>query len=263
MLTGRAHTPEFMDDPAIGRDELREHLRFIRMVNRHLGGTSAALRHFRRWSRSWPRSWAAASTHPVGKENVPIRILDVGTGSADIPLAIARWARQAGFEVRITAVDLHPLTVELAREHVSSTWRDVSSHSGGAAPGAPEPPIQVIQLDAMKLMDQFKPGSFDYAHAGMFLHHLDDIEVVTMLRMMDRLTTRGVIWNDLTRDIVSRVGVRLLAMTSPPKLRHDAIVSVAKGFTRREAIDLASRAGLPKLQFQRHLFGRFTLTSQK
>src|SRR5438552_17517024 len=87
---------EHMDDPRATREELDEALRFIRIVNARLGGTAAALWHFKRWAQSW-----ATSPHQT------IRILDIGAGSADIPLAIAQWAERNDHRVHITAVDLH------------------------------------------------------------------------------------------------------------------------------------------------------------
>jgi len=233
MLTGRRHEPELMDDPAVDRGGLDASLRFIRAVNRRLGGTRAALGHLKRW----------LAGRPPGEV---VRIVDLGTGSADIPLAIVRWARDRGRRVRVTAIDAHRTTLELAREHV-----------GG------DPDIELVRADALRLMDRFRPGEFDYAHAGMFLHHLDDIEVMTVLRVMDRLTTRGLIWNDLLRGPVEAVGVRLLTLGAPAMARHDGIVSVAAGFKRHEALDLAGRVGLPNVRYRRHLFGRFTLVSTK
>ena len=106
VLTRRRRAPEIMDDPNVDRAQLARSLRFIRAVNRRLGGASAALGHLRRWSAEWP------------PESV-IRVIDIGTGSADIPLAITRWARQSGRRVEITAVDNHPTTLALAREHVN------------------------------------------------------------------------------------------------------------------------------------------------
>jgi hypothetical protein len=125
------------------------------------------------------------------------------------------------------------------------------------------PHIELVRADALELMDRFEAGAFDYAHAGMFLHHLDDIEVMTMLRIMHRLTTRGIIWNDLVRGAVELGLVRLLTLGRPAMVRHDGIASVANGFTRREALELARRVGLPDIAYRRHLFGRFTLTSTK
>jgi hypothetical protein len=222
-----------MDDPDAERDELDRSLRFIRMVNRRLGGANAALRHLARWSADRPA-------------DEPIRVIDLGTGSADIPLAITRWAARAGRRVRVTGIELHPTTLRLAREHVGD-----------------RPDIELVEADALKLMDRFEPGAFDYAHAGMFLHHLDDIEVMTVLRIMHRLTTRGVIWNDLVRGTVELMLVRLLTVGRPAMVRQDGRRSVANGFTRRQALELARRVGLPNVAYRRHLFGRFTLTSTK
>ena len=233
MLTRRRCAPELMDASDVDPAQLKRSLRFIRTDNRRLGGTSAALGHLKRWSGNWSGEG-------------PIRIIDIGTGSADIPLAIARWAARVGKRVRITAVDSHPTTLALARAHL-----------GGCTE------INLVQADALRLMDRFEPGEFDYAHAGMFLHHLDDLEVMTVLRIMDRLSSRGIIWNDLVRGTVQRVAVRLLTLAAGPMVRHDAIVSVNAGFTKREAIDLAGRVGLPRIAYRRHLFGRFPLVSCK
>ena len=233
MLTRRRRTPERMDDPDVDRAELESSLRFIRAVNRHLGGTRATLGHLRRWSSTWPAG-------------ALIRIIDIGTGSADIPLAICRWARGSDRRVHVTACDLHPTTLALAREHVGDC-----------------PDIELVGADGLKLIDRFDPGSFDYAHAGMFLHHLDDIDVLTMLRVMDRLAARGLIWNDLARGGLELLLVRLLTLGRPAMVRHDALVSVAAGFTRREALEMAHRVGLPGVAYRRHLFGRFCLVSTK
>ncbi len=233
MLTARRCTPELMDDPKVDRAELEESLRFIRTVNRRLGGAAAALKHLQRWSADWP-------------SRQTIRILDIGTGSADIPLAISDWAATSQHPVHITAVDLHETTLAVARDQVGERGD-----------------IELVQADARTLTDLFEPRAFDYAHAGMFLHHLSDIEAMTVLRIMDRLTTRGLIWNDLVRGPIEKLAVRVLTIRAPAMVKHDAVVSVAAGFTRREVLDLAKRVGLETPTYHRHLFGRFTLVSEK
>lgn len=240
-ITRRRLSAEHMDELDIPRAELAEALAFIRKVNQRLGGTKAALNHIKRWSRTWP-------------DSETIRILDVGTGSADIPLAIAQWARREGRRVEITAVDRHPLTLELAREFVKK-----EGGSGGA--GAADV-ITFVQADALHLHEKFDVPSFDYAHAGMFLHHLNDIEVMTVLRIMDRLTTHGLIWNDLVRGGIEKFVVRWMTRNIPAHVKHDARVSVDAGFTRREAMELARRVGLEQPRWHRHMYGRFTLTSE-
>jgi hypothetical protein len=256
MLTGRRLTPEHMDDPHATREEQAVALKFLRRVNARLGGARAAIGHLRRWSKDWmhERIIDAGIPSPQPSPIPPqgrgrIRILDVGTGSADIPLAIVRWAKRAGHDVHITAIDRHPVTCELAREFIREQGESDR--------------ITVVQADALRLMDMFQPGSFDYAHAGMFLHHLHDVEVMTVLAMMDRLTVRGIIWNDLVRAPLPRLLLCPLLVGAPPKLRHDAIVSVQAGFKKREVIDLAQRAGLINLRYHCHLLHRFTLTAEK
>ena len=235
-LTKRILTPELMDEPEASPDDLAVSLRFIRFVNRRLGGTRGAIRTIERWAREkgdqWPR-------------DRPIRVLDIGTGSADIPVAMAKWARRHRRAREIDAIDLHPTTLKLAREYVGEVEN-----------------IRLRQLDALKLMDHYEPGSFDVVHAGMFLHHLPDLEVMTVLRIMQRLARHGMIWNDLARRTLARAGVRTLVALTPglPRMaRHDAVVSVEAGFTRQEAIELARRVGWEGIRYREVLWHRFVL----
>ncbi|TVQ54846.1 MAG: methyltransferase domain-containing protein [Phycisphaerales bacterium] len=236
-LTNRTLTPELMDEPEASRDDLAVSLRFIRFVNRRLGGTSSAIRAIERWARLKGDDWP---------HDRPIRVLDIGTGSADIPVAMAKWAKRHHRAIEIDAVDLHPTTLNLAREYVGK-------HEN----------IHLRQLDALKLMDHYEPGSFDVVHAGMFLHHLPDLEVMTVLRIMQRLAQHGMIWNDLARRTLARIGVRAMVALTPglPRMaRHDAVVSVEAGFTRREAVVLAQRVGWEEIQYRDVLWHRFVLT---
>jgi SAM-dependent methyltransferase len=241
MLTQRRLTPEHMDDPNASREELATALAFLRVINARLRGTAVALRQF----RTWLNARAGAGE--------PVRILDIGTGSADIPLAIARYARSREIPVHITAIDRHPVTCDLAREYLRSDGGECAND------------IEVVEADALKLTDRFAAGSFEYAHAGLFLHHLQDIEVMTVLRIMDRLASRGMIWNDLVRVGFPPPRVMLwpFLIGAPAIVKHDALVSVQAGFTRREAIELAQRADWIRPTWRRHLVHRFTLVSEK
>lgn len=265
----RVLTPELMDDPGVPRDDLALSLRYIRAVNRRLGGVSSLLFHLHGWSRDWPK----------GR---PITLLDIATGSADLPIAAVQWARRAGHDLRVTAVDLHPTTLDLAREHIARTDSSDSCqtcHDCAAlstvvplARGAHAPPlshplsalIELRQANALHLMDHFAPASFDYVHAGLFLHHLPEIEILTVLRIMDRLSRAGLIWNDLVRSRVGYATINLMTLGLPRIIRHDATVSVRAGFTRREALDLATRAGITRPDYRWNLLThRFTVTAVK
>ena len=233
MLTRRIVEPELMDDPQVDRAELAAALRFLTFINRRLGGVAAVLRAFKRWSSDWPAGDA-------------IRILDVGTGAGDIPLAIADWAARTGRSVHITALDRHATILSLARQRI-----------GGRSD------IELRPGDALHLTDLFDADSFDYAHAGLLLHQLPDIEVMTVMRMMQRITRRGLIISDIIRSPITRLGIYPWLPFMPPMVRHDARVSLPAAFTKREILDLARRVGLERLSYRRNLFYRFTLTSEK
>jgi hypothetical protein len=228
--SGRRTEPERMDDLDVPQAEVDVAFRFIRRINRWLGGAGALVRVLERESRRWPR-------------DRPIRWLDLATGAADIPLAVDRWAQSRGFDLRCTALDHHPACLTIARAAV----RD-------------HPRIEVVDGNAFALDAAYPSRSFDYVHAGMFLHHLADDDVVRVLRSMRRLAAKAVVWNDLVRSPLSRFGIRCLTAFSPAIVKDDARLSVEKGFTIAEAREAARWAGLEEVEVRRMpLAGRFVL----
>lgn len=255
----RTLTPELMDDPAVPREDLARSLRYIRLVNARFGGAAALVRHLRRWSRRWPRDRA-------------VTLLDIATGSADIPIAARGWALRAGFDLRITAIDLHETTLALAHEHLATQPEDIRNGVTLARANA----LQLIEPtnndktsassspSVAPSLHRFVASSYDYTHSAMFLHHLPDIEVLTVLRIMDRLARGGIVWNDLVRSPLAHLGVRILTLNASPIVKHDARVSVAAGFTRAEVRDIAQRVGLPYCAYRSSVFTqRFTLAGEK
>ena len=236
---------ELMDDPNVDRAALAESLGYLRWVNARLGGASALIRHLRRWSAGWPRAGEGV-----------VRLLDVATGSADVPVAARRWALGAGFDLRIVGIDVHQATLEEARRHVATASR-VDARIGEG--------IELQRLDAKELVDALGAGSFDYVHAGLFLHHLPDIEVLTVLRIMDRLAKRGLVWSDLHRSRLHRAMARLFTRGKPLIVRHDAVVSFEAGFTRGEVVEIAQRVGIAGWTRYRRppLWYRFTLAGER
>src|SRR5688500_5356817 len=98
----RQREPEWMDADDVAARELRRSLAFIRRINGLLGYTRATLHHLERFSAGW-------------KPGERIDVVDLATGSADVPLAIVRWGRPRGFDVRVVGVDRHEKTVQAAR----------------------------------------------------------------------------------------------------------------------------------------------------
>lgn len=217
---------ELMDDPAVPRAELERALGYIRGVNRALGGV-------RGLRTALERSCGAG----IGAS--PITLLDVGTGSADLPIAAVRWACMRGIDLRITAIDNHATTLDLAREYLARP-----EHADAAGR------IELLLADATDLAPALGSRRFDLAHAGMFLHHLPGGTITSVLRSLGQRCD-AVIWNDLVRSRVGHVAITLATLMQPRIIRHDACASVAAGFTPREVRDHASDAGLELRWHQR------------
>lgn len=227
-----------MDQPSVARDDLSHALRYIRAVNRHLGGHGPLLQHLEVWLTDWPREQ-------------PITLLDIATGSADTPIAAVRWARSKGFTLRVTAVDNHQTTLDLAAAHLAEPAnRDCADA------------ITLHRADALTLDDQFPPRSFDFVHAALFLHHLPDEQAIRVLASMDRLRRVGLLWNDLVRTPMARAFIHLATIGQPRIVQHDARVSVAAGFRRAEALALARAAGIANPYHRWNIFThRFALSA--
>lgn len=220
-----------MDGDDVSPADLRRSLHFIERVNGALGYTRATLRHLERFSRSW-------------RAGQRIDLIDLATGSADIPMAILRWADRKGLDVHIVGIDRHPQTARIA-----------------AARSAEHPKLRIVQADALD--PPFEARSFDYALCAMFLHHLDTADAEHVLRNMDKLARRGIIAADLLRNRRAYLWIRLLTALSDPMVRHDAAASVRQSFTRREVLQLKVAAGLDYATYHRHFAHRWTLAGQK
>jgi SAM-dependent methyltransferase len=229
-LSSRRRQAEWIDAPDADPGQLRRSLSFIRRVNVLFGYTRATLSHFKRFSEGWT----------PGRT---IRILDLATGSADVPKAVLRWASRAGFDVRIVGIDLHARTVAEA----AADNNDVR--------------LSIVRGDAMKL--PFEDDTFDYALTNMFLHHLDDDDAVTVFREMSRVARRGVVVADLCRDEWAYRWISLFTLFANPMVRHDARVSVAQAFTQAEVLRLRDRAGLTFAKYHPHFGYRWVLSGEK
>jgi len=222
---------ELMEGAGVDPEALRRTLADLGWINRRLGGVRVVLRHLRRLLPGLPR---------------PCRILDVGTGYADIPRAVARWARRQRLPLAIEAVDRHPQIVRLAQ---------------AASRDYPEISVRTAEATALP----YPPGSFHVALASLLLHHMEGDGPVRLLAELDRVASRAVLVNDLRRGWVplcaTWAGLRLLSRD--PLIRHDGPVSVRRAFTPGEALGLARQAGWTTPRLTRHALFRVALLTEK
>ncbi|MGD8395938.1 MAG: methyltransferase domain-containing protein [Candidatus Eiseniibacteriota bacterium] len=220
-LSQRCHDAELMDDVSITGPRVERALAEIATVNRLLGGISTSLAGLRPF---------------LAGRRQPVRVLDVGTGGADIPLAIASWCRRERIPIRIVAIDVGADACRIARART----RD-----------APE--VEVCRADVFAL--PFPPRSFHLAHCAMVLHHFTQSEIARILTTLATIVTEGIVINDLRRHPVAYHGIRLLTriFSRSRLVRNDAPLSVRRGFQAADLDDLRDRCGFSGFRY-RHAY---------
>ena len=220
-----------MDDPALGPE-------------RHAAAL-AGLRRLNALSRSAQLVWSymADLAEEAAKRGSTLRVLDVATGSGDLPVALHAMAKSRGLPVECAGCDISGRAVEAARAHA-------------AARGAS---VRFFEVD---VLSEALPGGYDVVMCSLFLHHLSNEQAVVLLQRMREAAARRVVVNDLAR---GRVNLALVWAASRIVTRCDVVHidgprSVRAAFTKDEAIDLAAKAGMPGARAVTHLPCRFVMT---
>lgn len=227
------NNPELIDRPDVRLDDIGAELKTLETANRRLGGHQLVLEHVDRFIR---------------RLNVrELRVLDLGTGIADIPRALVAWSRPRGLRMQVTAIDLNEKVLAFARQSCRE-W----------------PEIELKRCDMLSL--PFDRNSFDLVICSLALHHFERHDAVVLLRAIQEIARTGYIVNDLRRNWFSIALTEVLSriVIKDPIVKHDARSSCRAAFTIKELRMLAQEAGLTKYQISRHHFGfRMVLEGRK
>ena len=109
MMLKRDRQPEWMDDPNLPDDDHLAALTGLARLNQVSGIGRLMYRHIRRMAMARP--------------NRRLNLLDVASGSGDLPVDWARRARQEGWTLQVTMTDNRTLAIEeQQRRRVVTTW---------------------------------------------------------------------------------------------------------------------------------------------
>ena len=229
LVPVRRPRQELLDGGDLTPLEVVESLADIRWVNRRLGGYRAAAR--------------GILPFLLAEKKTSFRLLDLGSGSADVPAHLTREAAAAGIRLRTVSVDLQILHLSTARR------------TNGSGP-------RLVAADVFSL--PFPDASFDWVLSTLFFHHFSPAQNVGILREMARLGRRGLFVVDLERHRVPLTIVRFFASVffrSRASMR-DGLTSIEQAYTRSEMEEIARRSGLSRFEarrlppFRLFLFGR-------
>src|SRR2546421_8222206 len=136
-------TPELMDRPQPVSAELEADLRNLRQLNRYFGSYRLIEHFLRRWLE--PRT--------------EMRILDLATGSGDIPRLVVDYARRTGASVTLTAIDQQGSTLQIARQ-LSADY----------------PEIEFVEANVLEFEDE----AYDIVLCSLALHHFAETDAVAL-----------------------------------------------------------------------------------
>ncbi|MEY2500055.1 MAG: hypothetical protein QOI07_389 [Verrucomicrobiota bacterium] len=211
-----------MDRPQPVSAELETDLRNLRQLNRYFGSYRLIEHFLRRWLRPGSR----------------VRVLDLATGSGDIPRLVVDHGRKVGAVVTVDAIDQQPSTIEIAR-----------------CLSADYPEIEFRDAD---VFDFVPTQTYDIVMCSLALHHFTEPDAIRLLRRCRELSSKYVLVSDLRRGALATLGVYLLTalVFREPMTRTDGRRSAERAFSFAEFRSLAERGGWKNFGHARFAFAR-------
>lgn len=202
---------ELLDQKCGSSREVEKSLRDIARINKYLGGSRVVE------NALWP----------LLQDRKEATILDIGTGSADIPRALVKAGRKRGVKLTIFAADLLERHLQIAR-------RDCEGF----------PTIFPLGADAFSL--PLRDKSVDVVTASLFLHHFRPPQIISLLREFERVSRLGFIANDQIRDLVPLAFFRLSApiFARSYLTRYDGAASILRAYTAPEMREIVGSSGV-------------------
>ena len=212
--------PELMDRPQPVSPALERDLANLRSLNRWFGA-HAILRRF---------------IGPVLLPGTALHLVDLCTGSADLPRYLIDLARSRGCRLTIDAVDFHPSTLSIARS-LSTAYPEITFHEADVREWLPGEPA-------------------DLAVCSLALHHFTQDDAVSVLRNMKRMAA-GRLLADLERTRWAAGGIYSASFFyREPMTVEDMRRSALAAFSKQELIAMARAAGWEGFSHSRHFYGR-------
>ncbi len=224
--------PEMVDLPHPDPVLLRGEMKNLRIINRRFGGRNLA-RHIVELAQ---RAGAGRT----------LEILDLATGSGDLPVEIIQAMARLGRKAEVTAIDRNEVVLAEARAFASGVRG-----------------LTFVRGDILEL--EYPDGRFDLVICSLALHHFSRPDAVRIIREMHRLGRLGFVIGDLCRSYPALAGAWIYTRLTTRNImtRTDAVASVLAAFTRGELEELMKEAGVDGATVRRAPGFRLTGVSLK
>jgi 2-polyprenyl-3-methyl-5-hydroxy-6-metoxy-1,4-benzoquinol methylase len=210
----RSYQSELLDRPDIPFEDIRRNMQELNFINTWLGGHQITL----------------AGLQLLVNTPKPLTICEIGCGGGDNLAAIQQWCNRKNIKASFIGVDINPHCIEVAEKR--------SMHN------------------AKFIASDYKDASFgqepDIIFSSLFCHHFTDREMVSQLQWMQTHARMGFFINDLHRHSAAYYSIKVLTQLFSKSylVKHDAPLSVARGFTKQEWAQLFHLAGISHFSIQ-------------
>lgn len=171
---------------------------------------------------------------PLLRRGRPLRIADLGAGTADIARALVSKARELLCPVIVTAIDHRKTFLQVAEKRAADF-----------------PEIRFVCAD---ILDFRAEQPFDAVLCTQVLHRLDESDAIRILRRCRELAGGMALVTDWRRSRVAQTAVFAATgfLRGEPMIRHDARLAMRRAFSYAELCKLAVAAGWWGFRHERH-----------
>lgn len=214
----RSSQTEIMDTFSLQGEEMESLLTDLKRVNILLGGVGVTTNGIKELLKH----------HPKDKK---VRIVDLGCGDGELLRQCALWSRKNKFKVELIGIDANPHILKEAKTR-SKMY--------------PEIKYRVLNI----FSEEIKTLDVDICLCTLFLHHFKNQDIIKILNTLLAQSRIGLVVNDLHR---SKLAFQLFKAFSAifirtKTARHDGLVSVARGFRKKDLEDLSKDISVKKHQ---------------
>lgn len=212
----RSDGVEIMDDLNCSGKVVDQTLVELEFINKWLGGNAVTING----------AQAILKLNQQKRSN-DLVIADLGCGGGDMLKLLATEFNKRNLKASFVGIDANFNIIEFAKKNSAQ--------------------FSEIKFEAADILsDDFKKKRFDIVFATLFFHHFTSDQLVDIFKLLKEQSRLGIVINDLHRHWLAYYSIKFLTkfFSKSSMVIHDAPLSVLRGFSKKELIEILQKAGL-------------------
>ncbi len=215
MFNIRSTQKEIIDNLEFSDPLLIDNLKDMEKINTWLGFNSSLIKGIKKIYRKY------------SCYNKKLLIADLGCGSGDALRSIQRWANAKTLNLKLIGIDGNPHVINYA-----------------CLASVQYPNIYYQTSDISMLDDQV--SAFDIVTLNNLCHHLQDEDLIRLLKYLRQNTHLAIIINDLHRHFLAYLGIKILCVIFKFSsiTKHDGPLSVRRAYKKNDIKNILNLANI-------------------